>query len=172
MLVIGLLALAERAGLARWALHWPLLFLVLAIFLVVRSDPETWPLGDISFWESLRDPEVVQHRLFVLLLIPFGQFEWAVRTGRLTWPGLALVFPLVTALGGALLLTHSHSLGNVRQELLIEVTHVPLALFGVAAGWARWLELRLPGREGRIAGWTWPICFLVVGVLLLLYRES
>jgi putative copper resistance protein D len=169
---IGLLALAERAGFAPWARNWPLLFLALAGFLLVRSDPEAWPLGDIGFWESMRDPEVVQHRLFVLLLVPFAFFEWAVRTGRLEGGGAPLVFPLLVAFGGGLLLTHSHSLGNVRQELLIEVTHVPLALFGIAAGWARWLEIRLPGREGRIAGWAWPLCMLAVGVSLLLYRES
>jgi putative copper resistance protein D len=172
VLTIGLLALAERAGFAPWARNWPLLFLALAGFLLVRSDPEAWPLGDIGFWESMRDPEVVQHRVFVLLLVPFGLFEWAVRTGRLHRPGAALTFPLLVAIGGALLLTHSHSLGNVRQELLIEVTHVPLALFGIAAGWARWLEIRLPGRDGRIAGWVWPVCMAAVGVSLLLYRES
>jgi putative copper resistance protein D len=172
VLTIGLLALAERAGFAPWARNWPLLFLALAGFLLVRSDPEAWPLGDIGFWESMRDPEVVQHRVFVLLLVPFGLFEWAVRTGRLKRPGAALVFPLLVAIGGALLLTHSHTLGNVRQELLIEVTHVPLALFGVAAGWARWLEIRIPGRDGRIAGWVWPVCMAAVGVSLLLYRES
>ncbi|MBI1776123.1 MAG: CopD family protein [Proteobacteria bacterium] len=172
VLAIGILALVERSGLAAWARHWPLLFLALALFLLVRSDPEAWPLGDIGFWESLRDPEVVQHRLFVLLLVPFALFEWAVRTGRLKRRGSALVFPLLTAFGGGLLLTHSHSLGNVRQELLIEMTHVPLALFGIAAGWTRWLELRLPEPESRIAGWAWPICFVAVGLSLLLYRES
>jgi copper resistance protein D len=45
---VGLLALCNRAGL-RWGRHWPLLFLALAAFLVVRSDPETWPLGRIGF---------------------------------------------------------------------------------------------------------------------------
>ena len=44
-LAVGLLALLNRAG-VRWARHWPLLFLGLAVFLFFRSDPETWPLGD------------------------------------------------------------------------------------------------------------------------------
>ena len=60
----------------------------------------------------------------------------------------------------------------LRHRLLIELTHTPLALSGVAAGWARWLELRLPGRGGRIAGWVWPVCFLFVGIILLWYREA
>jgi putative copper resistance protein D len=74
--------------------------------------------------------------------------------------------------GGALLLTHSHSLGNVKEELLAEMSHAPIALLGVLAGWSRWLELRLPQAERRIPGWIWPPCFVLIGLLLLFYRES
>jgi putative copper resistance protein D len=68
-------------------------------------------------------------------------------------------------------LTHSHSLANVKDLLLIEVTHVPLALLGITFAWARWLEVRLVPAEGAIAGWAWRSCFVVVGLLLVLYRE-
>jgi copper resistance protein D len=172
VLAIGLLALLERTGRANWARHWPLLFLGLAVFLFLRSDPEVWPLGTIGFFESLRDPEVVQHRIFVLLTAGFGIFEWRVRTGRLRRPGAALVFPLVTAVGGTLLLTHSHALANLKDQLLIEIDHVPLALAGITAGWARWLELRLDERGSRIAAWVWPVAFVLVGLILLSYREA
>jgi copper resistance protein D len=172
VLLIGLLALAERTGKAPWARNWPLVFLGLALFLFLRSDPETWPLGDIGLIESLRDPEVVQHRIFVLLIIGFGIFEWRVRTGRSKSPGAALVFPLITAVGSALLLTHSHALSNLKDQLLIEMTHVPLALCGILAGWARWLELRLDPPASRIAAWVWPVCLTLVGIILILYREA
>ena len=168
---IGILALLNQAG-ARWARHWPLVFLLLAAFLFIRSDPEVWPLGDIGLLASLRDVEVVQHRAFVLLIVIFGGFEWAVRTGRLKSARAALVFPLITAGGGALLLTHSHAIANVKDQMLIEFTHTPLALAGIVAGWARWLELRLPGRVSAIAGWVWPSCFVFIGMLLFFYREA
>lgn len=172
VLAIGLLALLERTGHASWARHWPLLFLGLAVFLFIRSDPEVWPLGPVGFWESFRDPEDVQHRIFILLIAAFAIFEWRVRTARLHWPGAALVFPFITAIGGALLLTHSHALSNIKDQLLIEITHVPLAICGLTAGWARWLELRLDGRASRIAAWVWPVAFVLVGIILLLYREA
>lgn len=172
VLLIGLLALAERAGIARWARHWPLLFVALAVFLFLRSDPEVWPLGNVGFFESLRDPEVVQHRIFVALIAGFGIFEWRVRTGRIRSPRAALVFPFITAAGGALLLTHSHALANIKEQLLVEISHVPLAMLGITAGWARWLELRLEPPGDRIAAWVWPVAFVLVGGLLLLYRES
>ncbi len=177
VLAIGILAVMERIRrLPRWltngAGHWPLLFLLLAGFLFLRSDPETWPLGDIGFWESLRDPEVLQHRASVALIVGFALFEWGVRTGRIPSSRAALVFPLVTAAGAGLLLTHSHALANVRDQLLIEMTHVPLALLGVLAAWARWLEQRLTLDERRLPSWVWRVCFILIGLLLLDYREA
>ncbi len=171
VVAIAVLAILNQAGL-RWARHWPLLFLGLAAFLFVRSDPETWPLGDIGFFESFRDVEVLQHRAFVLLLVVFALFEWRVRAGGWQNRNAALVFPLLTALGAALLLTHSHAIANLKDQLLIEVTHTPLALAGVTAGWSRWLELRLDPPGNRIAGWVWPFCLLFSGLILLDYREA
>ena len=165
VVAIGVLAILNQAGL-RWARHWPLLFLGLAGFLFFRSDPETWPLGDIGFFESFRDVA------FVLLLVVFALFEWRVRAGGWQNRGAALVFPLLTALGAALLLTHSHAIANLKDQLLIEVTHTPLALAGVTAGWSRWLELRLDPPGNRVAGWVWPVCLLICGLILLDYREA
>ncbi len=171
VLAIAVLALLNQAGL-RLARHWPLLFLGLAVFLFFRSDPEVWPLGEISFVDSMRDVEVVQHRFFVLLIVAFGLFEWRVRAGGWRNRWAALVFPLVTAGGGAALLTHSHAIANVKDALLIELSHTPLALTAIVAGSARWLELRLDGRARRIAAWVWPLCFVLIGFMLLSYREA
>ena len=82
------------------------------------------------------------------------------------------MFPIICVAGGILLLTHSHAIANVKEQLLIELTHTPLALAGLGAGIARWLELRLDPPGNRIAGWIWPLCFILVGVLLLSYREA
>jgi putative copper resistance protein D len=172
VLAIAVLALASQAG-ARWARHWPLVFLGLAAFLFLRSDPEVWPLGSVGFFASLRDVEVLQHRMFVLLTIAFAWFEWRVRAG--SWGGsrMALVFPLLCVAGGALLLTHTHAIANIKDQLLIELTHTPLALAAILAGWARWLQLRLPAsRLGQAGGWMWPVCFLLIGGMLLSYREA
>ncbi len=171
VIAIGLLVLLAHAG-VRPARHWPVIFLGLALFLLLRSDPEVWPLGQEDFMAAFRDVEVVQHRIFVVLILVFAAFEWSVQTGRLRSRRAALVFPLMVAAGGALLLTHSHQIANVKDAELIELTHTPLALAGIASGWGRWLELRLPGRGGRIAGWVWPCCFILVGVILLWYREA
>jgi putative copper resistance protein D len=172
VLLIGTLALIEHFPWGRWARHWPLIFLGMAAFLFFRADEQAWPLGPVGFFESMRDPDVVQHRIFVVLIILFALFEWRVRINGTKQSGAALVFPLVSAIGGAMLLTHSHAIANIKDELLIEMSHVPLALCGITAGWARWLELRLDGRPSRIASWVWPVAFVLVGLILLEYREA
>ncbi len=172
VLMAGLLAMLGRWDRARWARHWPLAFLGLALFLFLRADPEAWPLGPRGFWASFYNPEDLQHRLFVLLIVSFVAFEWSVQTQRLRSSKAALVFPAVCALGGALLLTHNHTLGNVKEELLTEISHTAIALFAVFAGWTRWLELRGSGRGKLIAAWMWPMCLVCIGLILLNYREA
>jgi len=185
---VWLAALLDRTGAFPWARHWPLLFLLLAGFLLVRSDPEVWPMGDIPLLASLRDPEVLQHKLLSLLVIGFALSEWKVRLdgGR---GGAAYVFPLSMVLGGFLLLTHTHAIGNVKEALLVELSHLPLGVLAVVAGCARWLELRgvpqpafaglplrlaggSPASEARWAGYVWPLCLIGISLLLIFYRES
>jgi putative copper resistance protein D len=171
VLIMGILVLLEKTGKAPWARHWPLLLVVLAGFLFMRSEAESWPTGKLTLLESLRDPEFIQHRTFMVLMTSFAAFEWSVRNRFLRNNWSQYVFPLLCALGGMLLLTHSHSIANVKESLLQEMTHMPLAVFAVWSGWTRWLELRLDGRARVICGWLWPVFFCLTAITLLLYRE-
>jgi putative copper resistance protein D len=173
VLAAGILALLSRLPKGRWARNWPLVFAGLAVFLLLRADPECWPLGPLSFWSTLSMPDVLQHRFYALLILAFAAFEWGIQTGRLRARWAATVFPLLCAIGGALLLTHNHSIANIKEELLAEMSHTPIALLGATAGWSRWLELRLPNqKESRLASYVWPVCLILVGLVLLNYRES
>jgi putative copper resistance protein D len=171
VLAMGLLALLARTGHAKWAEYWPLVLIGIAIFIFARGDPECWPLGPQGFWISWTKTEVFQHRMAALLCIAFAIFELRVRRRPSSGGALALVFPLLCAAGGALLLTHSHSLTNVQEEFLAEMSHVPLGILAVLSGWARWLEIRLPPEDRAIPAWIWPVCFALIGVGLLNYRE-
>lgn len=173
VVLMGFFALLERhRQTASAARHWPLLFLLLGGILVVRADETAWPLGPIGFFESLRDPQIVQHKVIVVLIATFAIFEWQVRRGRFKsdWP--AFVFPITTGAAAAFLLTHyGHTEG--KDEVLVAISHTPIALLGVVSASARWLEIRLSDTSaGRIAGYVWPMAFILSGLLLLLYREA
>lgn len=168
---IGLIALLAQAG-WRPARHWPLLFAALGVFVLLRSDPESWPIGDINFFAAMRAPEVLQHRLAVLVVFVFAYFEWRVRRGTLPDTRYQYVFPLSNIVGGILLLSHSHDLNNQQEALLMELSHLGIGLFAIAAGCARWLEIRAQGTLARVAAWSWPLCFVCLGLVLLFYRES
>jgi copper resistance protein D len=173
VLLAGALALVSRFERMRWARFWPVSFAGLAVFILLRADPENWPLGPRPFWGSFFEPDVLEHRAAAALILAFAAFECAVQAGKLRAAWARYAFPLMCAAGAALLLTHNHSLADSKDEVLVLMNHAALALFGATAGWARWLELRLPKEEGerRFAGYLWPVALMLVGMVLLDYRE-
>jgi putative copper resistance protein D len=173
VLAAGLLAFVSRFPGMGWARFWPLSFAGLAVFILLRADPENWPLGPRPFWASFSSPDVLQHRAAAVLILCFAAFECAVQAGKLRVRWASMIFPAMCALGAAVLLTHNHAPSDVQQDLLASLSHTPIALLGATAGWGRWLELRLPpGRTSRIAGFVWPLFLAAAGLVLLNYRET
>lgn len=171
VLLIGLLAILHRLRLVQWARHWPLVFVPFAVFLQVIVQPTGWPLGHEGFFEQLRSPSVVQHRLATLLPLVIGVMEWRVQVGALAATRWRYTFPLLCFIGGGVMLTHTHTTLGTKQEFLIEVSHAGIAVFAVLAGIGRWLELRLPPPAPRITGVLWTGSLVMIGLLLLFYRE-
>jgi copper resistance protein D len=172
VLIAGLLAFISRHRTMRWARFWPLTFAGLAVFILLRADPENWPLGPRPFWESFVAPDVLQHRFGALLIVLFAAFECAVQAGKLRAWWASYVFPAMCAVGAAMLLTHEHSTRDVKEAMLAEMSHTPIALFGITAGCSRWLELRLgKGRLAILTSYMWPVCLALAGLVLLNYRE-
>ncbi len=173
VLAAGLLAFASRFPGMGWARFWPLSFAGLSVFILLRADPENWPLGPRPFWASFSSPDVLQHRAAAVLILCFAAFECAVQAGKLRVRWASMIFPAMCALGAAVLLTHNHAPSNVQEDLLASLSHTPIALLGATAGWGRWLELRLPpGRTSRIAGFVWPLFLAAAGLVLVNYRET
>jgi putative copper resistance protein D len=172
VLAMGVFATLERAGRAPWARHWPLLIIGLAGFVAYSVDPEGWQTGAVGFWEHLLSPEVVQHRILLILTALFGFAEWRVRSGRHPDSPWRYVFPVVAIWSGALLVAHAHEVSDGKSAFFMELSHLPLGLVSLLAGWSRWLELRLPPAENGGPGRIWGPALAVFGLLLVLYREG
>lgn len=169
---VGIAALMGRLGAKAAARHWPLLFLPLAAFVFVFAEPTVWPWGPEPFWATLAVPAVLQHRLAALLVLGLAIGEWRVSAGQLGATRWRFVFPVLCAVGGAMLLTHSHTVFATKSEFLIELSHAVLGFLAVVIGVARWLELRLPHGGKRVAGFAWPVCLIAVAWVLFFYREA
>jgi len=168
----GLLAFMSRFPAMRWLRFWPLTFAGLSVFILLRADPENWPLGPRPFWESFSAPDVLQHRAAAVLVLCFAAFECAVQAGKLRARWATMIFPGMCALGAAVLLTHNHAPSDTHEDLLASLSHTSIALLGATAGWTRWLELRLPpSKASRIAGFVWPLFLAAAGLVLVNYRE-
>jgi putative copper resistance protein D len=172
VLAMGLLAMLEQTGRAPWARHWPLLIIGLTAFITWSMDPEGWQTGTVGFWEQLRDPEVLQHRMLLVVTGLFALAEWRVRSGRHPTSPFRFVFPLACICGGVLLLAHVHQVNVTKAGFYMELTHLPLGLVALLAGWARWLELRLAPAHTSWSGRLWAPALVIFGLLLVFYREA
>ena len=115
---------ARANGAGRWARHWPLLIIVLAGFVAYSVDPEGWQTGAVGFWEHLLSPEVVQHRILLILTALFGFAEWRVRSGRHPDSPWRYVFPIVAIWSGVLLLAHVHEVSDGKSAFFMELSHL------------------------------------------------
>ncbi len=158
----------------RWARAWPAAFLFLAIFLFLRNDPEAWPFGPVGFLESMRIPEMVQHRLSVVLLLALGGVEFLGRRGQVRQSRWAYIFPSLCVVGGLILFSHTHDMGVAvtDAQTYLAIQHEVMGAFGLLAGLSRWFQLRQP-EEGRWFGLLWALFVFLLGVqMFIFYKES
>ncbi len=156
-----------------WARAWPMVFILLAAFLFVRNDPEAWPFGPVGFLESMRIPEMVQHRLSILLLLALGMVEHLGRGGQVRQSRWAYIFPSLCLVGGFMLFGHTHDLGVAADDsqTYIALQHGVMATFALLAGLSRWFQLR-QYQEGRWFGRLWPLFVFFLGLqMFVFYKE-
>jgi len=127
----------------------------------------------MGFWEGiLSSDEILLHRLGALLACVLGLIEWRARFSRKPVSRLSSVIPVLCAVGGLMLLGHAHEGLQPKEEFLIQITHNAIGLLAVIMACGRWLELRLTPPTGRLAGVVSLSTLLLIGLVLLFYRET
>jgi putative copper resistance protein D len=164
VLFLGILAILERklpnrGGLLRWG--WPVLFLVSGIYLMIKSDQESWPIGNTGFMESLSDPEVLQHKGAAAILLLLGLSEFFLRTHWRRVP-LEWIFPSLAVSAGILLVMHSHA----QHSFEIHLQHLLMSGTAIGIGVTKFLS-----EKNRVTERPWLFLILLLGLELLLYRE-
>src|SRR5258707_5192284 len=172
--ILGGDTLNRRWSFLRFA--WPACFLLSGLFLLVFSDTELWPFGPQSWWYGLtHNPEDLQHKTFALILLALGIIEVQRARGILKSAWAGWVFPVLDAFGSVLLLFHEHHTGmhgadHMSTMARIQAEHLSFAVTGFGIGAFRALS-EVPTRWQVLFARLWPLLMIVLGVLLLLYRE-
>jgi putative copper resistance protein D len=165
-------AMLSYSKLFRWLRFWPTGFIALGIFILLRSDAESWPAGPLGFWEStFKNGEILQHRLATLLVLCLGSIELRARLAGNPNNRWAYVFPILSGVGGLILLTHSHVGFQAKSAFLIQIGHILMGFFALVLACGRWLELRLDNPGKQIAGFVSVFALFQIGLILLFYRE-
>lgn len=166
--------LKNRFPAVRYA--WPVCFLLSGLFILVYSDTELWPFGPKPWIQgTITNPEVIQHKLFAVLLLGVGLIELARARERLTAVWAAWVFPVLAVAGSLLLLFHSHHSGMRGENHMaimahIQAQHLSYAATGFGIGLTKGLsEVRTRWRT--LFAKLWPTLMIVLGVLLMFYTE-
>ena len=172
--ILGGDTLNRRWSFLRFA--WPACFLLSGLFLLVFSDTELWPFGPQSWWYGLtHNLEDLQHKAFAVILLALGIIEVRRARGVLKSAWASLVFPVLAFCGSVMLLFHEHYSGMSGPDHLtvmarIQAEHMSFAAAGFGIGVFKGLS-ELPTRGQLIFARLWSLLMIVLGVLLLLYKE-
>ena len=179
VLLAGLLILADGSIRQRWAVArhvWPICFLASGIFLLILSDTELWPFGSQSWYFGLtHHAEVLQHKVFAVLLLSLGLIELQRERGALKAGWSDWVFPIVAAAGSLMLFFHDHQAGmhgpdHMQVMRRIQSEHFSFAMTGFGIALSKGLAER-PSAWQPFFERLFPTLLVVLGVLLMVYVE-
>jgi hypothetical protein len=152
-----------------WNAFSAVLWIVLGVYLFVRSDPEAWPWGPKGFREIFADPEVLQHKILTLIPVAIGMTEGLRTAGWLPHAVWSYLFPGLAIFGGAYLFFHFHGGGFHWDWIYIQ--HVAMGLGSLAIGVTLFILRRTERGRSLLAG-VFPMIVFLLALVLLLYSES
>lgn len=179
VLLAGLIILAKDSVRDRWSfasLVWPVCFLLSGLFVLIWSDTELWPFGPQSWYYGLtHHAEVLQHKVFAILLLILGAIEFQRTRGVLKSAWTSWVFPVLGVIGSAMLFFHDHQAGmhgpnHMEVMERIKSEHFSFSVAGIGIALSKGLaETRFVWRP--FFERLFPALLIVLGALLLVYSE-
>src|SRR6266446_6069147 len=146
------------------------------IFLLILSDTELWPFGSQSWYFGLtHHAEVLQHKVFAVLLLSLGLIELQRERGALKAGWSDWVFPIVAAAGSLMLFFHDHQAGmhgpdHMEVMRRIQSEHFSFAMTGFGIALSKGLAEK-PSAWQPFFERLFPTLLVVLGVLLMVYVE-
>ena len=157
---------------------WTFLFLIPGVYLLLLSDPESWPTGNQTlYYVVTENMQVLQHKIFSLILLALSAVEFFRVRGKLQALWTAFLFPAFAAAGAGLLFFHSPAAhaafmdaGAHQTMMQVQHQHIQFGLtgFGIAISKAVADTERFHPRWMQV---IFAVLMLVLGLLLMTYTE-
>lgn len=181
-LAVILVGLSElRTALGFTILAWsrfllPVGMLGFGAYLLVWSDHLAWPIGPMSFAQTFSGGhmEILQHKVYSLLLLGIGFVELLRRVGRLDHWAWGAPLPGFAIIGGLMLFMHMH--GPHPSAHTIAIHHSVMGVMAIAGGLCKFVSeygktgAHLPVAPAHLAV-AWAGLTLLIGGQLLIYSE-
>jgi hypothetical protein len=148
------------------------LFFAPGLYLMIWSDPESWPTGNQTLsYVITQNLEVLQHKIFSIILLGLAAVEFVRVRKNAASVWLSSIFPTLAGAGALLLLFHVHG-GEMTMAAMekIQKQHIGFAVtgFGIALSKA----FADVGRfQPRLMRNLFAVLMAVLGLLLLFYSE-
>jgi len=182
ILLIGLLTIFEPRLAARfgWLRYlWSFLFFAPGVYLLIWSDPESWPIGDQTLaYVITQNLQVLQHKVFSMILLGLGVVEFVRVRRKVPSVWLSSIFPALAGLGALLLLFHPHAtdvgMGMDAESHLammkIQRQHVGFAVSGFGIAVSKAVSDVGRFRPGLMRN-LFAVFMVLLAVLLITYTE-
>jgi putative copper resistance protein D len=165
-----------------WRFAPSVVLLGLVQFLFFRNDPEAWPVGPLSFWDSLQG-EDLQHRVFLLLLLAIAVVELLRAGSRLPEFFAKYSVAILAGLGGVYLFFHNHGGEDMSratteasmQQMMASMNtvlheHMWFSVLGFGVAGSRLLgDARI--LKGQWGACLWTVFAITLGVYMTYYVE-
>jgi hypothetical protein len=151
------------------------IWLALFVFLFIRSDRSSWPLGPISWWDGFKEWDTAQHRAGTGMIFLVGAADmvrvrnnWQIPSWLGRWGMLVLGIA-----GSALLFRHLHTTIDPTHYAIVRrmnAQHMAMATFALLFALSKfaWDTWKVPARIGP---YLWLIFLGCLGLVLTLYVE-
>lgn len=177
VLLAGVFYLLQAPLTRRWPVvryAWPFCLFIPGLYLMILSDPRML-FGPDSFLHLLRTSlEFRQHKAFSAILLALGAFEFARIRGKIRGLWSAFVFPALGIAGAVMLLYHPHGAGHTAEHMAImeriQAQHLDFAIVGALIAVSKGLSEAGPVAR-RFFTYAWPSLMMLLGLLLVLYKE-
>lgn len=176
--LLGLAWLAQAAGGRAGVLGArcsAFLLIPFGCFVAVAANPELWVLHQVSPWEALTNPILLEHQIGAAMVFILAWLTWRDRKNPAELRPLGYALPVLMITGSLLLLGHAHSTTSIPDDLtnLINVQHAVFGALGLFAGTARLLILRRLLPPVPALKYFWPACVITLGLFMaFVYREA